>query len=133
MATTKEKKTAKKKQAADKQTWYGVRSWYYDSGTVYKRAFEDTRERENLPLNYFVRGETSDIYVEYFETKEARDRALNAGRTSAEEIEARFAGTYPTANGKEECRYYRVLQSNAKKLKKRAAKDRREFYVRARK
>lgn len=106
------KNSKAKSEAADKITWYGVRSWYYDSGIVYKRAFEERREGE--PANYFTRGESSDIYVEYFETKEARDRVLNAGRTSAEDIEARFLGTYPKETGEGEFRYYRILHSNAK-------------------
>ncbi len=106
------KKTTKKAAVnAEKITFYGLRSWYFSNGSVYKRAFEE--ERKSEPLNYYVRKETCDIYFEYFPTKESRDRALNAGKTSADEITAREMGTHPIEGTENIAQYYKVLQLNA--------------------
>ena len=106
MATTKKGKTSTPKQGTAKTTWYGLRSWYYPSGTTLKKAFDEQRESE--PLSFYLHKETHDLYVEYFATAAARDRALNAGRTSSAEIAARNMGEMQIEDTDNVATYYRA-------------------------
>ena len=97
----------KESATAKKETFYGLRSWYFASGEVIHKRFE-TRQ-EVCPLSCYVHCDEYDVYEEYFITAEARERAFNAGRTTTEEIERNGMGTCPIDGTDHTAVYYRKV------------------------